>query len=129
MMVTMKTKPLPWKCGHCRERAVQLMTSSYTTDISHDGRTYTVTIPDLELGRCERCGEMVLPGAASERITATFRQQLGYLTPEQVREKRKSLGLTQKELAKLIGSADAALSRLETGTQIQSRAMDRLLRL
>jgi putative zinc finger/helix-turn-helix YgiT family protein len=106
-----------------------LATIPYTTEVGHDGRTYTVTIPDLEVGRCERCGEIVLPRDASKRITETFRQQLGHLRPEQIRERRESLGLTQKELAKLIGSADATLSRLETGGQIQHRALDRILRL
>jgi putative zinc finger/helix-turn-helix YgiT family protein len=101
----------------------------YSTEISHDGRTYTVNIPDLQVGRCERCGNTVLPHAASQRITETFRQQRGFLKPEEIRQERKRLGLTQKELASLIGSADATLSRLETGTQMQSRLMDNSLRL
>lgn len=125
----MRMKPLPWKCGYCREKAVQLVKLPYSTNISHDGRSYTVTIPDLEVGCCERCGKMVIPYAAEQRITETFRQQLGLLMPDQIRHGRESLDLTQKQFAKLIGSADATQSRWETGIQIQSRAMDRLLRL
>jgi putative zinc finger/helix-turn-helix YgiT family protein len=123
------TKPFPWKCGHCRERAVAPAVTSYTVEIDHDGRTYTVTVPDLETPRCANCGQLVLIDAANRRISDTFRQQLGLLLPAQIRQNREALRLTQKELADQLGIDEATLSRWETGAQIQPRALDRLLRL
>jgi len=123
------TKPFPWKCGHCRQRAVRPAVVSYTCEADHDGRAYTVTVPELNVPRCGNCGELVLDSAANRQITESFRQQLGLLTPEQIRRNRESLGLTQRELAGLLGIAEATLSRWETGGQIQQRALDRLLRL
>lgn len=123
------SKPFPWKCGQCRQRTVDLSTGLYTVEMEHDGRSYSVSVPDLEAPRCKECGELVLDDAANQRISEAFRQQLGLLTPEQIRSNRETLGMTQKQLASRLGIAEATLSRWETGGQIQQRAMDRLLRL
>jgi putative zinc finger/helix-turn-helix YgiT family protein len=123
------SKSFPWRCGHCRERAVQPTTLSYTTAMEHDGRTYTVNLPALQAPRCEKCGELVLDGAANRQISDALRHQLGLLTPEQMRQNREALGLTQKQLASQLGVAEATVSRWETGAQIQQRSLDRLLRL
>lgn len=122
-------KPFPWKCGHCRERAVQPDELEYTADAEYEGRTYTVTVPRLKVPRCRKCGEMVLDTAADRQITEALRQQLGLLAPEQIRENRQALGLTQRQLASKLGIAEATLSRWETGGQIQQRVLDRMLRL
>ncbi len=125
----LSSRLFPWKCGHCRERAVKPATVSYTTDIEHDGRTHTVTVDALRVPRCEKCGELVLDDAANRQITDALRRQIGLLTPVQIRQNREAFGLTQKQLASQLGVAEATLSRWETGAQIQQRAMDRLLRL
>jgi putative zinc finger/helix-turn-helix YgiT family protein len=122
-------KPYPWKCGRCGARSVVPAIVSYTSQIEHDGRAYSVTVPDLEIPRCSKCAAMVRDDAANRRISLTLRRQLGLLTPEQIRQNRESLGLTQKQLASRLGIAEATLSRWETGGQIQQRSMDKLMRL
>src|SRR3990172_7403847 len=129
MSQKLKDKPFPWKCGSCRERTVVPEEVSYTTEIEHDGRTYSVTVPDLVIPCCSKCGAMVRDDAANRRISDALRKQIGLLTPEQIRRNRESLNLTQKQLAGTLGIAEATLSRWETGAQIQQRAMDRLLRV
>lgn len=124
-----KTAPYPWKCGQCRQRAVEPAVVSYTVEAEHDGRSYTVAIPDLKTPRCQNCGELVLDSAANRQITEALRQQLGLLAPEEIRANREALGMTQRQLAARLGIAEATLSRWETGGQIQQRALDRLLRL
>jgi putative zinc finger/helix-turn-helix YgiT family protein len=116
------------KCGKCRERAVVLAPVTYTTQIDHDGRKYTVTLPDLVVPRCANCGTVALDEEANRQITAAFRAQAGLLSPEQIRRQREFLGLTQEALAELLGVAVATLSRWETGAQVQPRALDRFLR-
>ena len=123
------TKPFPWKCGHCRQRAVNPATVSYTTEVEHDGRAYTVTVPDLTVPRCDNYGEMVLDTAANERITDALREQLGLLKPGQIRAGREALGLTQEQFAAKLRIASATVSRWETEAQIQQRALDLLMRL
>src|SRR5580700_8277361 len=92
-------KPFPWKCGHCRKRAVLPAVVPYTTEADHDGRAYVVTVAELKAPRCENCGELVLDAPANRQITEALRQKLRLLTPEQIRRNRDTLGLTQKQLA------------------------------
>lgn len=122
-------RPFPWKCGRCRQREVYPIEEEYTTEIVHDGRSYTVTLPSLRRFRCRNCGEVDLDEEASKQISAAFRRQAGLLTPEEIRHHRKKLGLTQEELADRLSVAEATLSRWENGWQIQQRCLDKLLRL
>jgi putative zinc finger/helix-turn-helix YgiT family protein len=116
------------KCGKCRQRAVALATVPYTVQIDHDGRKYTVTIPDLVVPQCANCGTIVLDEEANRQISAAFRREAGLLSPEEIRQHRVNLGLTQQALADLLGVAVSTLSRWETGAQIQQRSLDRFLR-
>jgi hypothetical protein len=92
------SKPFPWKCGHCRERAVFPDRVPYTVEVVHDGRSYTVTLPELKTPRCRNCGELLLDSEASRQISEAFRAQANLLTPEHIRQAREELGLTQKQL-------------------------------
>lgn len=122
-------RPFPWKCGQCRQREVYPTEGEYTTEIVHDGRSYTVTVPSLRTFSCRNCGEVVLDAEANKQISETFRRQAGLLTPEEIRQQRKRLGLTQEELAERLSVAEATLSRWENGWQIQQRSLDKLMRL
>lgn len=124
-----KIRPFPWKCGRCHQREIYPIEKEYTTEIMHDGRSYTVTLPSLRTFRCRNCGEEVLDTEASEQISQAFRRQAGLLTPEEIRQNRKKLGLTQEELAERLSVAEATLSRWENGWQIQQRCLDKLMRL
>src|SRR5262245_39108038 len=125
----MKTKPFPWFCAGCRERAVYPAKVDYESTIEHDGRPYDVRIPGLEIRTCRKCGKRVMTDAVNRAVSDGLRRAAGLLTPGEILEGRKSPGLTQKELAALLGIADATLSQWETGAQIQQRSLDRLMRL
>jgi putative zinc finger/helix-turn-helix YgiT family protein len=116
------------RCGKCRQRTMTLAAVDYATQFTHDGRQYSFTIPGLVVPRCGNCGEISLDPVATEQITAAFRKQAGLLAPEQIREQRQALRLTQQELADLLGIGVHTLCRWETGGQIQQRAFDRILR-
>lgn len=121
--------PFPWKCPTCREHSIYRAVVPYSIECAHDGRTYNVTIPDLAVPRCEKCGDMILDTPATMRVEQALRDLVGLLSPEQIRHNREALGLTQEQLAASLGIAAATISRWESGYQIQQRAMDRLLRL
>src|SRR5882724_5433156 len=121
-------KPALRKCGQCRSRSVAPTVIEYTTEFENDGREYTVTIPDLQVLRCEKCNDVLLDDDVNRRISDAIREKLGVLTPSQIRQNRESLKLTQRELSQLLGIAEATLSRWETGAQIQQRSLDRLMR-
>ncbi len=83
-------------------------------------------VPVLE---CPACGETLYgPDAARARHQAICRA-LGLLTPEQIKGVREKLGKKQAEFADLTGIGVATLSRWEQGRLIQTRALDRYLRL
>ena len=48
-------------------------------------------------------------------ISQALRKAAGLLVPIEIQEKRKALGLTQKQLAERLLVADATISRWETG--------------
>jgi putative zinc finger/helix-turn-helix YgiT family protein len=123
-----RDKLFPWRCLKCRKRDVYPASIPYTAEVNHDGRLYEVRVPALEVPQCRSCGELVFTNRVDEQITDALRAQLRLLAPAQIRESRKALGLLQQELAERLGVAEATISRWETGTLIQSRAMDNLLR-
>ncbi len=58
-----------------------------------------------------------------------YRRKYGLLSPDEIRPLRERLGLTQTELGHLLRLHSNAISRWEAGRNVQSAAMDMLLRL
>lgn len=117
------------KCSKCRERTVSLRAVAYTTRFDYDGRKHVVSIPDLVLPQCTKCGTISIDHEGNLLIDAAFRKQVGLLAPDAIRTQREALGLTQEQLAEKLRIAAATLSRWETGAQMQQRSLDLLMRL
>jgi putative zinc finger/helix-turn-helix YgiT family protein len=113
----------------CRAKEVYPQVTDYETTVKHDGRAYTLRIPDLEVPTCRKCGEQVFTAGTDDRIVAALRAEVGLLPPEEIQNARGRLEMNQQELAEQLGVAKETISRWETGAMIQSRAMDNLLRL
>jgi putative zinc finger/helix-turn-helix YgiT family protein len=64
-----------------------------------------------------------------ERALDLYRGKYGLLTAEEIRSLRERFGLTQAELARLLRLGQNTLSRWEAGRNIQTAAMDVLLRV
>jgi putative zinc finger/helix-turn-helix YgiT family protein len=83
-----------------------------------------------EYYKCQECGVEVgtveQTAAAQRSISDAYRRVKGLLTSEEIRENRKQLGLTQKELAKRMNVGVASIKRWEGGL-IQSKAMNSAL--
>ena len=124
-----RDRPFPWRCFECKAKEVVLRPTEYTTKVKHDGREYTIQIPDLQIPTCRNCGAQSFSVGDDERIIAALRAQVGLLMPEEMQKRRAELGMTQQELAEQLGVAKETISRWETGGMIQSKAMDNLLRL
>lgn len=122
-----ETSP-PARCHHCRKTEVVPITIEYQASVRHDGRLHEFTIPALQISACRACGEKVFTEQVDEQINNALRAHLHLLTPSQIRDGLKQVGLTQKEAARRLGIAEATLSRWLSGAQIQSRALDNLLR-
>lgn len=122
-------RPFPWYCPKCRNKEVRPAVVSYRCEMAHDGQLHSVEAPQLTVPLCGHCGELVFNDDAEAQIRRALRKQLRLLTPEEIHAARTSLGLSQAELASRLGVAAAAVSRWETESQIQSRALDNLMRV
>src|SRR6266436_7670399 len=110
-----RDKPFPWYCPRCRQKVVRPTRIAYRSEILFDDGLHTVEIPQLEVPRCENCGELLFDNHAEHQIYQAFRAQLHLLQPEQIRANRESLGLSEKQLAELLGVAEEMVSQWEDG--------------
>lgn len=122
-------KPFPRRCPECGKAEVQPATIAYDAEVKHDGRLYAFHIPQLQVNQCGACGELLFGNVADDQISQALREHLTLLSPAQIRDALIALDLKQKDLAERIGVAAETVSRWMSGTQIQSRAMDNLMRL
>lgn len=88
---------------------------------------------EVEGFRCTACGETYFSPQqavdAQRRAAAVLRKEEGLLSPDEVRDIRARLGLTQAGLERLLGVGPKTVVRWERGTVFQSPAVDRLLRV
>jgi putative zinc finger/helix-turn-helix YgiT family protein len=87
------------------------------------------TVPELQVNKCDACGEVFFDAVTDDQISQALRKHLGLLSPQHIRERLNVLGLKQKEFGERIGVAPETISRWLSGTYIQSRAMDNLMRM
>jgi HTH-type transcriptional regulator/antitoxin MqsA len=84
---------------------------------------------DATWTECPRCDEQVLPPELIARIEAERYRLEGLLSPTEVREARTRVGLSQLEMARLLGVGDKTYTRWELGLSTQTKSMDNLIRL
>lgn len=106
-----------------------MSTTRYNAEVRHDGRLHQFEVPHLRLPICSACGEQVFTEDVDRQINKALRSHLNLLEPSEIRIALERLKLSQKEVARRLGIAEATLSRWLTEAQIQSRSMDNLLRL
>ncbi|MEK7667475.1 MAG: type II toxin-antitoxin system MqsA family antitoxin [Gemmatimonadota bacterium] len=92
-----------------------------------------VRVPGVPHLHCPSCGENLLSyeeaGVLEQGALALYRARHHLLTGDEIRTLRKRLGLTQAALARLLRLGANTLSRWEAGRNVQTAAMDVLLRL
>lgn len=83
--------------------------------------------------RCPKCGEVVLRLDEVRHLNQAaldiYRRKFGLLSLDEIRSLRERLGLTQVELGRLLRLGSNTISRWESGRNVQTAAMDILLRL
>lgn len=109
------------------------ITTPRTGPLPHVVNGESIVVPDIRHLHCGKCGESMLDPEAMDRLwegaEAIYRERHGLLSGAEILAIRERLGLTQAELAVLIRVGANTLSRWETGRNVQSAAMDLLLRL
>jgi len=92
-----------------------------------------ISVPSARFLGCPKCGEIVLRFQDSKRLhedaIAIYRKKHGLLSADEIRVIRERFGLTQANLARLLRLGANTVSRWESGRNVQTAAMDMLLRL
>jgi putative zinc finger/helix-turn-helix YgiT family protein len=92
-----------------------------------------ITVPSSLHLSCPKCGEIVLRFQDAKRLhedaIAIYRKKHGLLSADQIRAIRERFTLTQADLARLLRLGANTVSRWESGRNVQTAAMDMLLRL
>jgi putative zinc finger/helix-turn-helix YgiT family protein len=92
-----------------------------------------IAVPDQSHLSCPKCGEVVLrlDEVRHLRETAmdTYRKKYGLLSGDEIRSVRERFNLTQADFARLLHLGSNTISRWEAGRNVQTAAMDVLLRL
>ncbi|HTX55084.1 MAG TPA: type II toxin-antitoxin system MqsA family antitoxin [Candidatus Baltobacteraceae bacterium] len=92
-----------------------------------------VSVPAVSHLRCPKCHEVILRFEDARRLSwdaiAIYRRKHDLLSAEEIRAVRKQFGLTQGELARLLHLGANTVSRWESGRNVQTAAMDVLVRL
>lgn len=92
-----------------------------------------VSVPSSSHLRCPKCDEVVLRFSEARRLQedaiSVYRKKHGLLSADEIRAMRDRFGLTQGELARLLHLGANTISRWESGRNVQTEAMEMLLRL
>lgn len=114
-------------CPNCEKETDQRFIQS-TDQVNIRGELITV---QSEYYHCNVCGEEYehfQPGYdPMDKAYRQFRERKGLLQPEEIKDFRKKLGLSQKEFSKLLGIGIATLNRYENGA-LQSESHDQNIR-
>ena len=92
-----------------------------------------ITVPEATHLSCPKCHEVVLRSDDARRLRQRaleiYRGKYGLLSADEIRSIRERFGLTQAELARLLRLGGNTISRWEAGRNVQTAAMDMLLRM
>lgn len=108
-----------------------LSKQEHTGEIQYHNQA--VQVPDLEYSQCSNCGADPVLADQAKRNQVRFSDAKkaidGLLSSSEIRKARRYLGLTQHAASSVFGGGLNAFSKYERGEVIQSKAMDRLIRV
>jgi len=108
----------------CEGRTVEVLVKQ-RVPIGEDGDAFEVEVPAV---RCLECGLAFTDERAEKVRHAAACLHQGLLTPDEVQELRRSLGMSRKAFADAFKVPQASMERWENGRLFQNGSMDTLLR-
>jgi putative zinc finger/helix-turn-helix YgiT family protein len=122
-----KTKVIEGLCTNCEEKTEQeIITKEQIINVKNE----PIKVQAYYL-KCKKCGDEVYDTTEKDPFNTAYRKYReihGMLQPEQIKDLREKCGLSQAELAKVLGLGVATISRYENGA-LQDTAHDNLLKL
>ncbi len=115
----------PEICFECGEGHYVEVVEDYRRALPEDE---TLTVPELLILRCSKCGEESIPPESSRRIEAAVEQHEDTLPPAAIHSFLRQFQIDQTEAAEALGMGAKTLHRWARGTQRVSRSMGYFLR-
>lgn len=114
-------------CKLCNSENISLETETITI-----GKGTNAVSLDVEYILCTNCDESFYTKGSESKINKARsdykRKEQGLLTGDEIKQFRKSIGLNQINLSKMLGMSEKTVTRYEGGYTIQSQAVDEHLR-
>lgn len=88
-----------------------------------------VTVPDVPVLTCPKCGDTVLGAEGSRYMDAWLNKFTGALTPEELRQFLEQYGLTHKQAAVITGYGEKNISRWVSGKMRPTASVSNFFRL
>ncbi len=126
-MKTMKTNSpvaatIP--CPACEDGTLIPLVQDFETE--SDGRR--ITVRDVEMERCDACGETVLTPVGSAHVSRFLAAASDSLSREELLQFLSQYELTHKEASDILGSGEKNFSRWLNGKQRVSMSMSNYIR-
>src|SRR4051794_36342695 len=110
------------RCPVCGHVPLEQRVVDRTFEYGAEGETVKVEARSVPVEVCPQCGETFSGPRTARAEHDAICRTLGLLTPDQIRQVRERLGLTQEEFSRLTGLGVATVSRWERGRLVQNRA-------
>lgn len=88
-----------------------------------------MVVPDTDWLECSSCEERILSNELNDAIELMTYDRLGLLPPKEIEDIRTRLGLTQVQMAELLGVGEKTYARWEAGKSYHNTSSDNLIRL
>ncbi len=116
------------KCPDCGKVGLTHQIGQYKTIFFAKGKEQELVVDNVEWDTCEFCGVKYLDPAATKKVTYAKYKVQGLFTPDDIVNIRKCLGLSQKEIAKLLKVGEKTYTRWEKGTHFQTKSLNESLK-
>src|SRR2546422_767938 len=119
---------MPIRCIQCGDADLLPKTIQLSGPIR--GESYTIEMPGLQ---CPNCGYQTIEGSAMPEygrlLADRYRANHGFLTSDEIRTRRKRLGMSQQEFAAHLDVGIASVKRWEMGKIQEERHNERILKM
>lgn len=120
---------MPKTCPICGKKSLSAKTGEYHFVPPENIPGGEIVISNTSWDECEICGEKILSSDLDIKLEKERYKRLGLLTPEEIINVRKRAGLSQNEIAKILGVGEKTYTRWESGQSLQNKSSDNLIRL
>jgi HTH-type transcriptional regulator/antitoxin MqsA len=117
------------RCAVCGAVGLEERRGTFVFDWPQGSPVASTPFADATWSVCRECDEEELPPELIARIEAERYRLEGLLSPTELKQVRSRVGLSQREMARLLGVGEKTYTRWELALSSQTKSMDNLIRL